>query len=563
MTQEPRRYQWDGNVKRYRDPRGRFVAEKQILNLLNVAVDAKQVVLLTRSYKAGNITSETWHAGMRQSIKNAHIQAALLARGGRNSMTPQDWGLVGGHLAEQYYHLDAKANSFLFSIDSLTSKQAEARARMYVEASRQVFEELSKANKIEIGAIAEKWMLGHKEHCPDCLELAGLGWVPIGTLWTIPGAGDTQCLTNCGCHVAYRNQAGRTLRAKDIIKHYLTSGMPFTVVATPLGDIVAPGRIELTEDSHMVRKLGGPGSGHFGHAGRPGRRGGSAPKGAGGGGLGTVGGKHLVSVDHYWNTHDDTDPDFDWERIYDGGEHDRDLAKLFGGGRQDRMDSYRTLSGDVVLQERRDTAAELSGELNLPKDAIEYQLTSWFDPSSPMSVLAKDSVSRALDVPMSDHDIKLLADYETSGRISSGELTNTEYTGTGIFKALRLGDGLPALSSAQRDSLVQGVYGRTQGFLAENLGARTHVRLYRGTKNPEILGHDTGAVVRLEASSISSWSASPSIARQFGDLGGAVLAMDVPVSKIFSLPMTGFGERSMGEVLLLGGETEAVVYESS
>jgi len=48
------------------------------------------------------------------------------------------------------------------------------------------------------------WVLGAAEHCPDCLDLAGRGWMPIEELEQVPGDGNTQCLTNCQCSLDYR-----------------------------------------------------------------------------------------------------------------------------------------------------------------------------------------------------------------------------------------------------------------------------------------------------------------------------------------------------------------------
>jgi hypothetical protein len=54
-------------------------------------------------------------------------------------------------------------------------------------------------------------VLGEADHCsteddPDgdregCLELAALGWQPIGTL---PKIGESVCIVNCHCRFAYR-----------------------------------------------------------------------------------------------------------------------------------------------------------------------------------------------------------------------------------------------------------------------------------------------------------------------------------------------------------------------
>jgi hypothetical protein len=51
------------------------------------------------------------------------------------------------------------------------------------------------------GGQQERRFLHAAEHCPDCVDVAGRGWVPIGTL---PRIGDSQCRTRCRCTFSYR-----------------------------------------------------------------------------------------------------------------------------------------------------------------------------------------------------------------------------------------------------------------------------------------------------------------------------------------------------------------------
>jgi len=251
-------YTWDSISKRYKVD-GKFVPELEVRKMLGIAIDNKSVTQLTRDYKQGLISKETWHQGFRGLIKDRYIQSGVLAVGGREQMDARRWGKVGGHISEQYYHLDRKPNNFLSQIDDLTEAQAIARARMYIESSRQVFEELNRENKIDLGAVYERWVLGPKEHCEGCIDLARMGRIPIGTLHTVPGAGDTPCLTNCGCRIAYYNNKGRTLSAKEVVVILMSQHVDFEF------------------DGENVRILGSSKSGFYGHVGRSGRRGGSAP----------------------------------------------------------------------------------------------------------------------------------------------------------------------------------------------------------------------------------------------------------------------------------------------
>lgn len=48
------------------------------------------------------------------------------------------------------------------------------------------------------------WVLGHAEHCPDCIILAANSPYSKWNLPTTPKAGATQCLTNCECKLRFK-----------------------------------------------------------------------------------------------------------------------------------------------------------------------------------------------------------------------------------------------------------------------------------------------------------------------------------------------------------------------
>lgn len=58
-----------------------------------------------------------------------------------------------------------------------------------------------------------KWVLGVSEHCSTCLELASLSPFSKDELWTFPGAGDTECVTHCNCHLERVRDGLRGFRA--------------------------------------------------------------------------------------------------------------------------------------------------------------------------------------------------------------------------------------------------------------------------------------------------------------------------------------------------------------
>ena len=54
------------------------------------------------------------------------------------------------------------------------------------------------------------WRLGGGEHCVDCISLNQANPYTKATVPTVPGAGATKCIFNCGCHLEYKKRPERT-----------------------------------------------------------------------------------------------------------------------------------------------------------------------------------------------------------------------------------------------------------------------------------------------------------------------------------------------------------------
>lgn len=131
---------------------------------------------------AGQLSVPQWKDKMRQEIKDLHISAAVIAKGGEwSAMTPADWGRVGAAVRGQYGYLSkfadqvqAGADAALLGVGNLQSVgYLQTRAKMYGGAARGTF-----------------WR--------------GLTY---GMLPQVPGDGKTQCLTNCGCDLRIEDGA--------------------------------------------------------------------------------------------------------------------------------------------------------------------------------------------------------------------------------------------------------------------------------------------------------------------------------------------------------------------
>lgn len=126
---------------------------------------------LAARFAAGDLSKAKFRSEMREQLKREYIRQYLLARGGRNVMTPADWGSIGGMLADQYRYLEG----FVDDLDGMTEAGIKARqvarASMYVNSAREAY----------FRGLAR-----------------GLGFDP-DKLPAIPGDGSSRCLTRCNC----------------------------------------------------------------------------------------------------------------------------------------------------------------------------------------------------------------------------------------------------------------------------------------------------------------------------------------------------------------------------
>ncbi len=80
----------------------------------------------------GDLTVQRWELELRDVVKQVHGTMYVFGRGGRNAMTPSDWGKVGREVRDQYGFLHQ------FSAEvaggNLSPAQVAARSRLYVHA---------------------------------------------------------------------------------------------------------------------------------------------------------------------------------------------------------------------------------------------------------------------------------------------------------------------------------------------------------------------------------------------------------------------------------------------
>jgi len=205
---------WNEGLRRYQDTdTGQILSFAAVQDLVDDLVDTTDetaVGTLTDMLADGRLNVADWKTNFGQAVKDIYIQQAELGAGGRENMTPREWGAVGAQLRGQYRYLDAFADQV--AAGELTPGQIRYRSQMYINSSRQAFWRVRDFKEQDKGMTEERWItIGDENVCSACTDAGHMGWQPIGT-FAAPGSGqvlrdpETHCvgLTNCRCRKEYR-----------------------------------------------------------------------------------------------------------------------------------------------------------------------------------------------------------------------------------------------------------------------------------------------------------------------------------------------------------------------
>lgn len=198
------RYRWEPDRGRYRDTRtGRFVSQATVRRVIdttlrNMRVEVRQI---TDGVRAGRVSREAWGLEMRQRVRDVHLLSAAAARGGWGNMDDAAYGQVGAAIREQNVFLNRLTADVISGRQPLDGRFTQ-RALMYVEAGRATHERAHREVEQDRGMTEERNILRDAaDHCGECPDLSGQGWVPIGT---IPLPGQRECVTGCRCLIETR-----------------------------------------------------------------------------------------------------------------------------------------------------------------------------------------------------------------------------------------------------------------------------------------------------------------------------------------------------------------------
>lgn len=196
------RYGWNARAGRYVNLQtGQFVPDSDVRGALERAlqVHAQQANTLALSLRNREISISDFSIGMRGLIKDSQLYSAMLAVGGREQMIPQLNGLAGAHIADQYAFLE----NFVGQLRSGLPMDGRflVRAQLYVLNGWGTWSAFQARLQQVLGRTQYRNRLRPADHCTECVALAALGWVALGTL---PPVGQRLCLVRCRCFFEYR-----------------------------------------------------------------------------------------------------------------------------------------------------------------------------------------------------------------------------------------------------------------------------------------------------------------------------------------------------------------------
>lgn len=158
-----------------------------------------EISALSERLRTRKISVDEWQLGMRQAVKETQLYGAASARGGWAQMSPADYGAVGRRVKDQYAYLDRFAADIRDGLP--LDGRFVSRSRLYGSSSRVAFEAVQRDEMALRGMTEERNLLHPAEHCSQCLEETGRGWVAIGDLIPI---GDRTCGVADHCTTEYR-----------------------------------------------------------------------------------------------------------------------------------------------------------------------------------------------------------------------------------------------------------------------------------------------------------------------------------------------------------------------
>ena len=196
-------YRWNQAAGRYISSNGQFVSGTVIRSELDKVLDkiTENSLLLTDQYRQGLIDGRSWQIQIMQNIKQVHLISGAMEKGGWAQLSQSDFGRIGSLIKREYGWFNGLIKQ-LESGEQKLNGTLNNRIRLYMQAGRATFHVLEREDEFIKGKTEEKRILHARDHCPDCVQYAFMGWQPLGTL-PVPGE-KSVCRANCRCTMEFR-----------------------------------------------------------------------------------------------------------------------------------------------------------------------------------------------------------------------------------------------------------------------------------------------------------------------------------------------------------------------
>lgn len=198
-------WRYDPVAGRYRGSNGRFLSQSAVEALVDGRINKLGTLLrrLTNMLSSGDITLDIWQQSVREALKLAHVQAAIIGNGGKGNMQASDWGKIGQRLRAEYRYLEGFARDLLAG--SISTPLALSRIGLYAAALRGTYWQGAELRQQRQGySLMRRILDSQAAHCEDCITYSQRGIVPVGSV-PLPGQ-RCACMSNCKCRVQYYRQ---------------------------------------------------------------------------------------------------------------------------------------------------------------------------------------------------------------------------------------------------------------------------------------------------------------------------------------------------------------------
>jgi hypothetical protein len=168
--------------------------------IFEMVPDEKRAAVTKRVKQLGPVTSREYQARMQEQISLSHTVNTVLASGGFDAMTIQAWNFAEKRVGQE----TAYAVRFASQTQSgqVSPAQFIDRTSKYAGSTYTTFSgAVTKREESRGMGLARRFLEADADHCEDCFDAAGEGWVPIDEVLPI---GESQCGARCRCHIDYK-----------------------------------------------------------------------------------------------------------------------------------------------------------------------------------------------------------------------------------------------------------------------------------------------------------------------------------------------------------------------